>query len=219
MPMTGKSGGHGSRVPMRPNPRMQRTPSAPLMRKPLGDEKSRRARTILTVSLVGLISAVLLIWPTRHVKACSCLDYPADPVAELKKSGLVFSGEVVAVDTASLPRVYYTEDANHNFIPSQGMVRVGVVTLRTIREWKGDGAKQYVVLAGAPPVTPLPQGHVLVDCQLHLELGKRYLVFATEGYAEAAYCSRTGELEQRLQDVAALDAHAARSKKTDKARR
>ena len=213
-------------IGVRPNPRLQRTrvgPSgrrSPLSRQPLGDGKSRRGSWVfLRLMRAAPLAILLLACARQHLQACECADYPSGPVAALKKSGLVFSGEVVAVDTVSLPRVSYTESADHKFVPSQYMARVGVVTLRAIKEWKGNGATQYVVLAGAPPVTPLPPGYVMVDCQVHLELGKRYLVFATEGYAEADYCSRTGELEQRVQDVATLDAYASLSKKPSKARR
>jgi hypothetical protein len=174
----------------------------------------RRAWSLSPLMRVGCLVILVLACTRSPLKACSCTESLTDPVAWLKKSGLVFSGEVVSVDTVSLPRVVYTEDADHNLVPSQYMDRVGIVTLRSIREWKGNGAKQYVVLAGAPAVTPLPRGTWLADCDVHLELGKRYLVFATEGYAEANRCAPTGDLDQRQQDVAALDAHArAKSRK------
>ena len=180
-----------------------------MSRQPLDDGKSPHGRLTLSApARLVAAAAVLLIATARSVTACSCAEYLPDPVTALTKSGLVFTGEVVSVDTVTLPRVVYTADADGTLVPSQYIDRVGVVTLRTIREWKGDGATQYVVLAGPPPVTPLPQGTWLADCKVHLELGKRYLVFATEGYAEANPCAPTGDLEKSTQIVAALDAHA-----------
>jgi hypothetical protein len=191
------------------NPRMQRTPSAPLMRKPLGDVGLPAGiRDIGATARIATLAVALSIILFRQGQACSCLDYPT-PTEALKKSGLVFSGEVVSVQVVLLPHVVYTENQKHELVPSQSIDRVGLVTLRTLKEWKGNGAKEYLVLAAAPPVTPLPAGMVLVgDCRSRLELGKRYLVFATEGFTEADPCAPTGDLDSSQATVAALDAHA-----------
>jgi hypothetical protein len=196
-----------------PNKSLHRTsaalPPSPVSSKPLGDGKKQSGNvTFRAAARVGALATVLVLGVSQRARACSCLECLTDPVVGLKKSGLVFSGEVISVEVVRLPRVVYTKGENNKLVPSQYMERVGVVTLRVLKEWKGDGASEYVVLAGAPPVTPLPQGTWLADCAVHLEVGRQYLIFATEGFAEANSCAPTGDLEKRQQDVAALEAHS-----------
>jgi hypothetical protein len=50
------------------------------------------------------------------------------------------------------------------------------------------------------------------DCQSHFEKGKQYLVFASDGYAEANVCAPTGLLSEHADLVAKLD-EVARSRK------
>ncbi len=198
-----------------PNTRMQRTRSSPSalrsppMRCPLGGGKSRCARQFLW-SFGRLFLAVAVFSAVARVgAACSCVEYLTDPIEALNKSSLVFSGEVVSVSVVTVPVIIYWKDDSGELAPFQSMDRKGVVTLRVLKEWKGSGAKEYVVLAGAPPVTPLPVGEVLVDCQEHLAVGQRYLIFVEQyGYAEVNPCAPTLELGRATAVVAALDANA-----------
>jgi len=151
-------------------------------------------------SLLGLF--LVLVATASH--ACSCIEYLGETKEAFVKSALVFSGEVTAGDTVMLPHVVYELDKNHNFIPSQYLDRRGLFTFRVLKQWKGTPAKTYVVLA-ASPEKPLPGGLITVDCDVHFELGKQYLVFATEGYSEANPCAPTGPLASKAEIVGELD--------------
>jgi len=158
---------------------------------------------------------VVIVACPRAATACSCVEYLTDPVEALGKSSLVFAGEVVSVDVVTIPEISYSEDKSGAMVPSSSMQRKGVVTLRTLKEWKGDGSKEYTVLAGAPPVTPLPKGWVMVDCEEHLEVGQQYLIFVDRyGYAEVNPCAPTSELQKAKDQVAALDRHATAKQAT-----
>jgi hypothetical protein len=146
------------------------------------------------------------------VHACTCYELLTEPAEALAKSSLVFAGQVTAVDVVELPTIVYF---NGDPQPHQFMERRALVTLKVITEWKGSGAAEYRVLAGAPPVTPLAQGEVLVDCDVHLELGGKYLIFVDpSGYADVNPCAPTGRLEQSGKMTAALDRLAAQRGKT-----
>jgi hypothetical protein len=150
--------------------------------------------------------------------ACSCAEYLTDPVQALRKSAPVFAGEVVSVEEIKLPVVVYTRGPDGRLVPSQSMDRKAIVTLRAIKEWKGDGAREYVILAGPPPASPLPPGMIVADCEEHLEVGKRYLVFAGGHYPEANPCAPTGELQAKGKEATALDRHARKAVKARTAR-
>ncbi len=162
--------------------------------------------TFLAATLAGMVRPVPL-------HACSCLEYLTEPGEALEKSGLVFVGLVVGIEVVSLPVVVYSTNESGAFVPSQIMKRRAIVTLRPSREWKGDRAKEYRVLAGAPSQEPLPPGQILVDCDVHLEVGHEYLVFASEGYPEVSPCTPTGPLERSSETLAALDRYT-KGKKT-----
>jgi hypothetical protein len=202
-------GGWAALLVRLPNTRVQRTrssaspPHSPLTRNPLGGGRRlrwRMFRVLLLVACIGFLEAQPAI-------ACSCVEYLNDPIEALAKSSLVFAGEVVSVEVISLPRITYF---NNEPEPHQFMERKALVTLRTIKEWKGAGSTKYVVLAGAPPVTPLARGEVIVDCEEHLELGQKYLIFVEQyGYAEVNPCAPTSELQWASKAVATLDRSSA----------
>ena len=160
----------------------------------------------------ALIAVVLLTMFPSAARSCSCFEYLTEPAEQLKESGLVFTGTVVSVTVVTLPRLVYSEE-NGEFVPSQFMDQRAVVTLRTTREWKGNGSATYTVLAGAPPDPPLPAGYVVFDCEQHLDVGKEYLVFATEGYPEASSCALGGLVEERSEAIEALDAYVKKNAK------
>lgn len=139
--------------------------------------------------------AIALLLASSEAIACSCGNYPT-PAEALKASGLVFLGHVTAATTVELPRLLYTKTSDGQYTPFQHMERRSVVTLKVLEEWKGSHAKTYTILAGPLPETPLPPGYVIVDCQTHLEVGKTYLIFATEGYPEADPCAPTSALDR-----------------------
>lgn len=82
---------------------------------------------------------------------------------------------------------------------------VRMFDFRVIQSWKGEPAKEYTILAGAPPEKPLPPGMIIADCDVHFEKGGEYLVFTTDGYAEANACAPTGTLQKSADMVRALD--------------
>jgi hypothetical protein len=171
-----------------------------------------RTRNSLLVARMSL--AVFALAVPTVATACSCLDL-YDLRHAVAKSDLVFSGEVERVGIVELPEVLYSENASGEWVPSQHMVRKGVVTLRTLHEWKGNHAVRYTILAGAPPETPLPPGLIVADCERHLEIGHPYLIYATEGYPEADWCLPTTELEragEQIDELNALSREAAATK-------
>jgi len=150
--------------------------------------------------------------------ACSCSEYYTQPGEALHHFSLIFTGTVVAVDVVTLPRIGYTEQ-NASLVPFQYMERRAIVRLRVSREWKGNGASEYTVLAGAPADPPLAEGLVLVDCQEHLELGREYLVYSTDGYPEASPCAWTGPVERREDKIKALDQYVKTHHRKNQPRR
>src|ERR1700730_4839928 len=192
------------------NTRVQRTRlRSPLTRHPLCGGKSHRGRQPLRLLERLLVAAIFLAAWARTGSACSCVEYLTDPVEALEKSSLVFVGEVLSVSVVTVPVITYFKSDAGEMVPSQYMERKGVVILKAIQEWKGSGSKEYVVLAGAPPVTPLPKGEVVVDCEEHLELGQQYLIFVNQsGFAEVDPCAPTLELRRAKDAIAALDAKA-----------
>ena len=167
--------------------------------------------------MLALLSAVVTISSCTsaavnppNANGCTCVR-PMDPLEAFSKAALVFAGEVVSVEMVNLPVVVYTKRSDGRLVPSQSMGRKAVVTLRAIKEWKGDHASEYVVLAGAPLSPPPPGMMWIVDCDLHLDLGRRYLVFAEGHFPEANPCGPTGELDARGAVVAALDKQARKA--------
>jgi len=121
--------------------------------------------------------------------------------------------EASSIEVVRLPLVTYVKNEQGVLIPGQHMERRAIVTLRTLRVWKGEQTEEYQILAGAPPESPLTPGLIVVDCQQHLEVGKRYLIFATDGYPEADPCAPTGELDKSDSVITALDRYLALRKR------
>ena len=126
--------------------------------------------------------------------ACSCVEYLVEPGEALQKSALVFSGQVVDVRSIELPKITFIKGVTGEFVPAQHMERRGIYTFRVIQSWKGEAAKEYTIIAGAPPEKPLPLGMILADCDAHFAKGGEYVVFTTDGYPEANPCAPTGVL-------------------------
>jgi hypothetical protein len=92
------------------------------------------------------------------------------------------------------------------------MGRKGVVKFRVLKDWRGQSPKEYVILAGAPPESPLPDGRVTVDCQQHFQVGKMYLVFASGIYPEADPCAPTKEFDPDDPYIKRLDHHSSKTR-------
>ena len=157
----------------------------------------------MTNRLLMLALLVTLGCPTAF--ACSCVEYLVDAPEALQKSALVFSGQVVDVRSIDLPKIVFIKDGSGEFVPVQHLERRGIYTFRVIQSWKGEPAKEYTILAGAPPEKPLPPGMIIADCDVHFEKGGEYLVFTTDGYAEVNACAPTGTLQKSADMVRALD--------------
>jgi hypothetical protein len=152
-----------------------------------------------------LLAVAIAILASHPALACSCVEYLSLPGDALEKSGLVFSGQVESVEVIVLPRIVYTQDNAGPFVASQYLTRRAVVTFRVLDDWKGTQPKRYRVLAGAPPETPLRKGSIIMDCDVHFEVGKQYLVFTTFGYADANPCAPTAALKEAGAMVEALN--------------
>jgi hypothetical protein len=141
----------------------------------------------------------------KPVQACSCAEYLTEAKEALAHSGLVFAGQVEKISVVVLPRVVYSQDEKGQLRPSAFLERRALVVFKVEKDWKAHGNERYTVLAGAPPEQPLKEGQVLVDCDVHFEVGKHYLVFTTDGYPDANPCAPTAELVGSASMVAALD--------------
>ena len=159
---------------------------------------SARAGVIRTLVLVGALAA----WPNR-AKGCSCVEYLPDPSEALEKSSLVFAGEAVSTEVVTLPTITYIKGDDGKLEPHQYVDQRQVVRFKTLKEWKGDSAKEYVVIGGAPSDGP---GTVVGSCDIHFEVGKKYLVFVEQyGLAFANPCAPTREMSKSRDEMAHLD--------------
>ena len=175
---------------MPPNPRMQRTPSAPLMRKPLGRPK-------LHLVILAVLAAALAL--PAQVRACQCGSI--GPVNEAwGRAGAIFVARVSAVsdqwtwwrrvkdwfrDTSRLPEDY---ERDYGFL----------VTLEMQTSWKGPRTSTVHVLTGRGGG----------DCGYSFKIGEQYLVYAAtrpDGLLSTSICSRTSPLGVRREDLQQLD--------------
>ena len=159
--------------------------------------------------LLALFLADAVPSPTS---ACSCLPYYSNASEALPDSKWVFTGKVVSIQIVTVPTTIYSEE-NGTLVPSVTMRRQALVTLETIEEWKGDGSSKYIVVAGAPPDPPLPEGMVLVNCELKLDVDKTYLVFAMGDPPAAGYCTPTTGLENAKDLIRELNQLQGQQKK------
>jgi hypothetical protein len=161
--------------------------------------------TAFRVAVAVLIGAVVVPPVTL---ACSCAEY-RDAKAGLAKSGLVVVGKVRSARTVALPRTVYVTDKLRHAQPGQVIDERGIYTVDVARSWKGQLAT-VEVLAGLPDDEK--SGQVSVDCDIHLELGKEYLLFISEGYSEVDSCSPSGRLEDRAKEILELDSAQGRTR-------
>lgn len=110
--------------------------------------------------------------------ACSCAEETINEA--LGRSGAVFEGRVVSVDSESTQ-----PDAKN------------LVTLRVVRSWKGMNEQTVTVETAASDSV----------CGYRFEVGKRYLVYATrddDDELAVSLCSRTQPIEKAGEDLGAL---------------
>ncbi len=159
--------------------------------------------------LVSIAFAVSL-FALQEALPCSCLPIYVNATEAAEAATFVFSGEVTEIETVTIPTTRYW-DEDGELVPHVFMEKFGLVTLRVLKEWKGGGAGFYQVLAGAPPDEPLPPDMVIVDCKVHFDVGKKYLVFAHGRFPEADYCMPNAELKDSKETIKELDENARRN--------
>ena len=147
-------------------------------------------RTRALLLLAGVVTAAMTAMPTSEVCAtetCSCR-----PDSTL--------GRTVAEQTVTrrnaADAVVLATVIGEDTLANGGPV---VARLRVTRVWKGAGTETLsVAIRSAPPQVS--------SCDVDLEVGRTYVVFAYEvgGYLWARYCSGTRRAEHSAEVLAAL---------------
>lgn len=116
------------------------------------------------------VGAVLVMLRATPSAASPCIE--ADILEVFAHTPVVFVGEVMT----SEPVTYEGHPA------SQDQAFRAAYTIRVLEELKGTGAQDYRLLGDAPLPSPPPGSGIIVVCEDNrpLEVGKRYLVFATD---------------------------------------
>lgn len=144
---------------------------------------------IPALALAVLTGALLLALP-QPAAACSCVP-PPPPAEALEGADAVFSGTVVSVDNSF-------RDSDYGRIPQRR------VAVELDRVWKGCEAVEG---EERPRRVELVTGSGGGDCGYDFQEGERYLVYAHEGSdgtLTTGICSRTANLENATDDLAAL---------------
>ncbi len=139
--------------------------------------------TLKKTIILVLFSFSFFLSFASFVGACSCAENPSVEIA-LERSDAVFSGEVVNVKEVRNPQGYMSKS----------------VLFEVFQSWKGVEQSQLIIATG------LGGG----DCGFDFQVGKHYLVYATEssmygGESLAAIiCSRTKALSSVQGDLSIL---------------
>lgn len=134
-------------------------------------------------SLVAILTVLVLVAASwQPTFACSCI-MPPPPLDALASSDAVFSGRVTGQFDANLgPMVSSADPVRYTFEVKQ--------------VWKGAANPSIVVSSARDGAS----------CGYTFEQGREYLVYANtlEGGLETSLCSRTAQLAQAQDDLAAL---------------
>jgi len=150
------------------------------------NSKRPTLKLFLVAFAATLLSAIVLDVGEAHACMCEVLS----PEEQLRVSDAVFSGEVASVKEAT------SGDTSPS--PETGLPVGGPITFEVEESWKGDMAKQVVVLG---------YGEGGSGCGVYAREGERYLVYARrgeDGTLRTSTCDGTKPLAAAKDDLRAL---------------
>ncbi|WP_102029070.1 hypothetical protein [Salirhabdus sp. Marseille-P4669] len=143
-----------------------------------------KKKMVLLLLLIVTFVSVFFYAPFMKSYACSCVP-PGAPVEEMKESSAVFLGKVTEIANKDRGSLTFPPD-----------IEQVAVQFEVEKSWKGLNQKEVVVYTASNSAS----------CGFEFEVGREYLVYASEGEGnlQTSYCTRTAQLEMADEDIAEL---------------